>query len=57
MLKSLPDDLSKTTVHGPIPPRRFWGYYTGPEIAELANIFRGKIVDVTTDSLMVEVTK
>jgi creatinine amidohydrolase len=23
-------------VHGPIPPHRFWGYYTGPEIAELA---------------------
>ena len=29
---------------------------TRPEIAELANIFRGKIVDVAIDSLMVEVT-
>jgi creatinine amidohydrolase len=25
-----------TGIHGPIPPHRFWGYYTGPEIAELA---------------------
>ncbi|HLZ29012.1 MAG TPA: creatininase family protein [Chloroflexota bacterium] len=28
--------VSKTSVHGPIPPHRFWGYYTGPEIAQLA---------------------
>jgi creatinine amidohydrolase len=35
MLKQLPADL-KVSVHGPVPPRRFWGYYTGPEIAELA---------------------
>src|SRR5579864_8296300 len=35
MLKHLPGDL-KVRVHGPIPPNRFWGYYTGPEIAELA---------------------
>jgi creatinine amidohydrolase/Fe(II)-dependent formamide hydrolase-like protein len=34
MLKQIPDTL-KTTVHGTIPPRRFWGYYTGPEIAEI----------------------
>jgi creatinine amidohydrolase len=24
------------SVHGPIPPHRFWGYYTGPELGELA---------------------
>jgi len=24
------------SVHGPIPPHRFWGYYSGPEIAALA---------------------
>jgi len=35
MLKKLPPRLS-VSVHGPIPPHRFWGYYTGPEIAELA---------------------
>jgi creatinine amidohydrolase len=35
MLKQLPADLS-VSVHGPVPPNRFWGYYTGPEIAELA---------------------
>jgi creatinine amidohydrolase len=35
MLKQLPAEL-KISVHGPVPPRRFWGYYTGPEIAELA---------------------
>jgi creatinine amidohydrolase len=35
MLKRLPADL-KVRVHGPIPPHRFWGYYTGPEIADLA---------------------
>ncbi len=29
---------------------------TRAEVAELANIFRGKIVDVASDSLMVEVT-
>jgi creatinine amidohydrolase len=34
-LKQLPSDL-KISVHGPIPPNRFWGYYTGPEIGELA---------------------
>lgn len=34
MLKSFPADL-KVSVHGPIPPNRFWGYYTGPEIGEL----------------------
>ncbi len=37
MLKQLPPDL-KVKVHGPIPPHRFWGYYTGPEIAELARL-------------------
>jgi creatinine amidohydrolase/Fe(II)-dependent formamide hydrolase-like protein len=26
----------KLSVHGPVPPNRFWGYYTGPEIGELA---------------------
>jgi creatinine amidohydrolase len=35
MLKQLPAELT-VSVHGPVPPRRFWGYYTGPEIAELA---------------------
>src|SRR5215471_2449921 len=35
MLKHLPADL-KISVHGPVPPNRFWGYYTGPEIGELA---------------------
>src|SRR5215213_1924272 len=35
MLKSLPATLN-VSVHGPIPPNRFWGYYTGPEIAKLA---------------------
>jgi creatinine amidohydrolase len=35
VLKQLPADM-KVSVHGPIPPHRFWGYYTGPEIAELA---------------------
>ena len=35
MLKQLPSTL-RARVHGPIPPNRFWGYYTGPEIAELA---------------------
>ena len=35
VLKQLPADL-KVSVHGPVPPHRFWGYYTGPEIAELA---------------------
>jgi creatinine amidohydrolase len=35
MLKDLPATLH-VRIHGPIPPNRFWGYYTGPEIAELA---------------------
>jgi creatinine amidohydrolase/Fe(II)-dependent formamide hydrolase-like protein len=35
MLKQLPADLA-VRVHGPVPPHRFWGYYTGPEIAALA---------------------
>lgn len=35
VLKQLPSTL-RSSVHGPIPPNRFWGYYTGPEIAELA---------------------
>jgi len=35
MLKKLPAHL-QVSVHGPVPPNRFWGYYTGPEIAELA---------------------
>lgn len=35
MLKQLSGDLA-VNVHGPIPPHRFWGYYTGPEIAERA---------------------
>jgi len=34
MLKSIPADL-KVSVHGPIPPNRFWGYYTGPEIGKM----------------------
>src|SRR5690348_6182836 len=34
MMKQLPEDL-RVSVHGPIPPHRFWGYYTGPEIAAL----------------------
>jgi creatinine amidohydrolase len=34
-LKQLSSDL-KISVHGPLPPHRFWGYYTGPEIGELA---------------------
>jgi creatinine amidohydrolase/Fe(II)-dependent formamide hydrolase-like protein len=34
MLKQIPDTLA-VTVHGTIPPSRFWGYYTGPEIAAL----------------------
>lgn len=34
-MKQLPTDM-RASVHGPIPPGRFWGYYTGPEIAELA---------------------
>jgi creatinine amidohydrolase len=36
VLKALPV-VSKATVHGPIPPHRYWGYYTGPQIAELAS--------------------
>ena len=28
----------RVSVHGPVPPNRFWGYYTGPEIAELAKL-------------------
>jgi creatinine amidohydrolase len=35
VMKQLSADM-RVSVHGPIPPRRFWGYYTGPEIAELA---------------------
>ncbi|MBV8717201.1 MAG: creatininase family protein [Chloroflexi bacterium] len=35
MLKQLSLKLG-VGVHGPIPPNRFWGYYTGPEIGELA---------------------
>lgn len=31
MLKSIPANLA-VSVHGPIPPNRYWGYYTGPEI-------------------------
>lgn len=34
MLKQIPDTLT-VKVHGSIPPSRFWGYYTGPEIAEI----------------------
>jgi creatinine amidohydrolase/Fe(II)-dependent formamide hydrolase-like protein len=34
MLKQIPDTIS-VKVHGTIPPSRFWGYYTGPEIAEI----------------------
>ena len=34
MLKQIPDTLT-VKVHGTIPPSRFWGYYTGPEIAEI----------------------
>jgi creatinine amidohydrolase/Fe(II)-dependent formamide hydrolase-like protein len=35
VLKKLPADI-RASVHGPIPPHRFWGYYTGPELGELA---------------------
>ena len=35
MLKNIPDSLS-VSVHGCIPPRRFWGYYTWPEIDQIA---------------------
>jgi creatinine amidohydrolase/Fe(II)-dependent formamide hydrolase-like protein len=35
VLKKLSTDLG-VSVHGPIPPHRFWGYYTGPELGELA---------------------
>jgi creatinine amidohydrolase len=34
MLKQIPDSLS-VSVHGCIPPRRFWGYYTWPEIDQI----------------------
>ncbi|MCC6173730.1 MAG: creatininase family protein [Chloroflexi bacterium] len=34
MLKQIPDSLP-VKVHGAIPPNRFWGYYTGPEIAAI----------------------
>src|SRR5262252_585580 len=37
LLKQLPADL-RVSVHGPVPPHRFWGYYTGPEIGELARL-------------------
>jgi creatinine amidohydrolase len=33
-VKELPAEL-RVRVHGPIPPNRFWGYYTGPELGEL----------------------
>lgn len=36
MLKNLPAIVG-STIHGPIPPKRYWGYYTGPELGELAN--------------------
>src|SRR4051794_2004270 len=35
MLKQIPDSLT-VKVHGSIPPSRFWGYYTGPEIDQIA---------------------
>jgi creatinine amidohydrolase/Fe(II)-dependent formamide hydrolase-like protein len=35
VLKQLPAELG-VSVHGPVPPHRFWGYYTGPELGELA---------------------
>jgi creatinine amidohydrolase len=35
VIKQLSLEL-RASVHGPVPPNRFWGYYTGPEIAELA---------------------
>lgn len=34
MLKNIPDSLS-ISVHGSIPPRRFWGYYTWQEIDQI----------------------
>jgi creatinine amidohydrolase/Fe(II)-dependent formamide hydrolase-like protein len=34
-LKQLSAELG-VSIHGPIPPNRFWGYYTGPELGELA---------------------
>ena len=39
MLKQIPDTLT-VNVHGTIPPRRFWGYYTGPEIGRSARATR-----------------
>jgi creatinine amidohydrolase len=36
-LKQLPGEL-RVSVHGPIPPHRFWGYYTGPELGDLARL-------------------
>jgi creatinine amidohydrolase/Fe(II)-dependent formamide hydrolase-like protein len=36
-LKQLPADM-RVRVHGPVPPHRFWGYYTGPELGELARL-------------------
>ncbi len=35
MLKHIPDTLT-VSIHGPIPPNRYWPYYTGPELGELA---------------------
>jgi creatinine amidohydrolase len=35
VLKDLPASL-RASVHGPVPPARFWGYYTGPELGALA---------------------
>lgn len=35
MLKQIPDTLA-ARVHGPIPPNRFWGYYTWQEIDQIA---------------------
>jgi creatinine amidohydrolase len=31
-----PMSLAQASVHGPIPPHRFWGYYSGPQLAALA---------------------
>ena len=35
MLKTFPDKLA-TTLHGPIPPARYWAYYTWQEIDAIA---------------------
>ena len=40
MLKKLPERLEGAGVHGPIPPARYWAYYTWPEIDAIAKADR-----------------